>query len=77
MKFSLFAAFIALGFVLSSPKPVLAYGNEDVTSTTISAPKKCKKGKTWSKKKKRCVRKSSSPDQGRLTVADRDASIRF
>jgi len=77
MKFSLFAASIALGLALSSPLPVQAYGNEDVTSTTSSAPKKCKKGKTWSKKKKRCVRKSSDLDQEKPNVVDVAASVRF
>lgn len=70
MKFSLFAASIALGLVLSSPLPVHAYGNEDnVTSTTSDAPKKCKKGKTWNKKKKRCVKKSSDLGQPNLLTA--------
>lgn len=70
MKISLFAASITLGLVLSSPLQVHAYGNEDnVTSTTSGTPKKCKKGKTWDKKKKRCVKKSSDLGRGSLMAA--------
>ena len=70
MKFHRLAASIALSLVVTSPLQVHAYGNEDnVTSTTSGTPKKCKKGKTWNKKKKRCVKKSSDLGQQNLLTA--------
>lgn len=70
MKLSLLAASLAFGLVLSTPLLVHAYGSEDnVTSTTSDVPKKCKKGKVWNKKKKRCVKKRSSLGPRNISMA--------
>lgn len=63
MKFALLAASLTLGLIWSAPIVHAYGGSEDVTSTTQTKPKTCKKGKIWNKRKNRCVKKSSDLDR--------------
>lgn len=63
MKFALLAASLTLGLILTAPTVHAYGGSEDVTSTTQTKPKTCKKGKIWNKRKNRCVKKSSHLDR--------------
>lgn len=62
MKFALIATSLTLGLIFAAPTVHAYGGSEDVTSTTQTKPKACKKGKIWNKRKNRCVKKSSELD---------------
>ncbi len=69
----LIAALITFSLVTAAP----AMGNSNSGSATVVTPK-CKKGKIWSKKRKKCViiKKSSLVDDEDIYQTGRDLAIR-
>ncbi len=71
------ATLLAAVFALTAMTGTPAFSASENDSTTIITPK-CKKGKVWNRKKKRCVKikKSSMLDDENIYLAGRDLAMR-
>ena len=71
LKVTIPASALVVGLTVSFHSPVWTGGGLDDDPATTNTTKKCKKGRIWDKKKKKCVRKSSKLDQECIFEAGR------